>query len=89
MQPPPLAVIAHDELSFQICFKFSRRRLKFKNYSAATPCTSAPSNYNLPTRFALNALPGWLVRISLVRSERDNNAPLEKFRHRTTILILP
>ena len=28
------------------------------------------------------------MRISPVRSERDNNAPLERFRHRTTILIL-
>ena len=27
-------------------------------------------------------------RISLVRSERDANASLEKFRHRTTVLIL-
>ena len=34
------------------------------------------------------ALFGRLVRISLVQSERDTNAPLEKFRHRTTVLIL-
>jgi hypothetical protein len=28
------------------------------------------------------------MRISLVRSERDMNARLEKFRHRATLLIL-
>ena len=28
------------------------------------------------------------MRISLVRNERDSNVPLEKFRHRTTIVIL-
>jgi len=46
-----------------------------------------PVRCNPLTYFAFGAC-GWLVRISLVRSERDSNAPLEKFRHKTTILIL-
>ena len=68
------------------CFKFSRPRPNTKIVQplrrVPQPVRPSPLAY-----FAFGAC-GWLVRISLVRSERDCNAPLEKFRHRTTILIL-
>ena len=87
MQPPPLAVIAHGKLSFYVCFKFSRRRLEFKIVQSLRRAPQPVFLTNPPTCFAFGAC-GWLVRISLVRSERDINVPLEKFRHRTTVLIL-
>ncbi len=86
MQPPPLAVIGHGKLSFHAFFKFSRLR---PNVKIVQPLRRAPQpvRSNPSTCFAFGAC-GWLVRISLVRSERDTNAPLEKFPHRTTVLIL-
>jgi hypothetical protein len=77
MQPPPLAVIGHGKLSFHAFFKFSRLR---PNVKIVQPLRRAPQpvRSNPSTCFAFGAC-GWLVRISLVRSERDTNAPLRDF----------
>jgi hypothetical protein len=60
-------VIAHDKLSSHICFKFSRPR---PNIKIVQPLRRAPqpAYFNPSTRFALGAVLGWPVRISLVRS---------------------
>jgi hypothetical protein len=61
-------------LSFHACFKFSGRRLKFKIFSRYathfSPSISTRPRASPSMRFA-----GWLVRISLVRSQRDTDAP--------------
>jgi hypothetical protein len=87
MQPPPLTVIAHGKLPFHVMFQFQSAMPGIQNRPVVTPRTSARL-FNPPACFALDALLGWLVRISLVRSERDTNVPPEKFRHKATVLIL-
>src|ERR1700753_3782756 len=49
--------------------------------------SAPPAHSNPLTCLAFGAV-GWLVRISLVRNQRDASASPEKFRHRPTILIL-
>jgi hypothetical protein len=65
MQPPPLAVIAHGKLSFQMYFKFSRRSL-ISNLFSRYATHFRPSISTCPLASLFTALPGWLVRISLV-----------------------
>jgi hypothetical protein len=82
MQPPPPTVIAHGKLSFHVWFKFNRPRPNIKIAQSLRRFVQ-PVRSNPSTCFAFGALLGWLVRISLVRCERDTNASPEKFRHRT------
>jgi hypothetical protein len=88
IQPPPLTAIAHGKLSFHMCFKFSRRRLKFKIIQslrrALQPVHSKP-----PTCFALwRRFPNGCAYLSCLKRTGTRMSRLEKFRHRTTILIL-
>src|SRR6266849_5768551 len=78
MQPPPLTVIAHGKLSFHVCFNFCRRCLEFKNRPVVTPRTSARL-CNPSTCFALSALLGWPVRISLVEASETPMSRLRNF----------
>jgi hypothetical protein len=87
MQPPHLAAIVHGKLSSHVSFKFSWPRPNIKNRSVAARFHLARHFY-LFTRLRLRRDFGRLVRISLVQRQRDTNAPPEKFRHRTALLIL-
>jgi hypothetical protein len=61
IEPPPLAVIAHDKLSFHVYFKFSRLR---PNVEVVQPHLS-PSIVNLfgGSAFGAEVLVGWCVSL--------------------------
>jgi hypothetical protein len=76
MQPPPLTVIAHGKLPFHVMFQFQSAMPGIQNRPVVTPRSSARLS-NPPACFALGALLGWLVRISLIRSE----TPMSRLRN--------
>jgi hypothetical protein len=82
MQPPPLAMIAHGEMSPLEYFKFNRRRLKLKTVQPRHPFAQPVRNRPIPSPSALRLFP---FRIPLIRSERGTDVPPERFRHRTAI----
>src|SRR5258705_1665839 len=77
MQPPPLAAIKRGKLSFHVCFQFKRPRPNLKIVQPLRRVTQ-PVRSNPLTCFAFGAC-SWLVRISLVRSERDTMPRLRNF----------
>ena len=75
MQPPRLTVIAHGKLSSHVCFQFNRPRQNIKIVQSLRRFVQ-PVRFNLPACSAFGTVADGQVRISLVRSERDMNAPL-------------
>ena len=61
MQPPPLAVIAHGKLSFQMYFKFSRRSLISNLFSRYATPAARPFQPAHLLRFLLHSPGGWCV----------------------------
>jgi hypothetical protein len=73
MQPPPLAVIAHGKLSFQMYFKFSRRSLISNLFSRYATPSARPFQPAHLLRFLLRSPGGWCV--SLLFEANETRAP--------------
>lgn len=89
MEAPPLAAVARGKLSTQGLFSNSAATPQHQTFSVSKPrtltCSSQPIHrhgHQRP-RFAQT-----VSYLSCFRSIREVNATLEKFRHKTTFLIL-